>query len=661
MTDLLPQFLIEARELVQLATDDLLELEMKPTDATRLDSIFRAVHTLKGSVGLFDLAPMAIALHAGEDLLGAMRDGRVAANRATISILLDLIGQTQRWIHALEVSDALPSDATQTGERLGSALRALVPSVSTEVAGSPATDALWTHSWVADCLGNNPGLSDAPVVAIRYVPDAECFLAGDDPLVLVRSVPELVALRIVPREPWASASEFNPFSCNLIIEAISRASRAVVQPIFRFVPDQVSLQEIRPGTDRPPHAGEFFEPPGMDRGPKSGSASTTLRVDAARIDRLVDLVGELVVAKNTLSFVASQAARGDAGPQALSGIVASHSAIERLVADMHTAVMGMRLLPLRDGFRGLPLAVRDLSIRLGKDVDFAMKGEDVEADKAVVEGLSEPLLHLIRNALDHGIESRDVRVAGGKPARGRIDLRARRSGDKILIELSDDGRGIDPDAIRHVARERGIHRGDLLDAMSRDEAINLIFSPGFSTAGTITDVSGRGVGMDAVRAAVERLGGRVSLTSLVGEGTTVRLVLPVTVLLTKIMVIRVSGDCFGVPMEAVVETARLAHDRIVPIRGGEAFVFRGRTLPLLHLSALLGRDRAPSSGRDLRVLLVSAGAELVGIAVDGFGEQTDVVLKPMTGILAGMRGYAGTTLQGDGSVLIVLDLAELIA
>jgi two-component system chemotaxis sensor kinase CheA len=469
-----------------------------------------------------------------------------------------------------------------------------------------------------------------------------------------------VALRILPREPWPAISELNPFSCNLRIEAIARANPDEISPIFRFVPDQVAILELE--EDRA-HRGSDAQ---IDRTPGAGATKRlagagplTLRVDARRVDRLVDLVDSLVIAKNGLSFAAAQAGQSAGETPLLKGIAASQAQIERVVADLHAAVMGIRLLPLRDAFRGLPLAVRDLSLRLGKEVEFTTQGEEVEADKAVVEGLSEPLLHLVRNALDHVLEKPEVRAAAGKPPQGRIEVRAKRSGDKVLIDVIDDGRGLDPEAIRKAARERGLGRDRPLDALTDEQVIDLVFAPGFSTATAVTDVSGRGVGMDAVRTAIERLGGRVSIASTPGKGASVHLVLPVSVLLTRIMVVRVGDEAFGVPMDSVVETTRLPRDRVVSIRDRKAFVFRGRTLSLLDLSVLLGQDPDAGEG-DLRVMLVSTGSELVGVAVAGFGERMDVMLRPMTGILAGMPGFAGTTLRGDGSVLMVLDLAELI-
>jgi two-component system chemotaxis sensor kinase CheA len=306
-------------------------------------------------------------------------------------------------------------------------------------------------------------------------------------------------------------------------------------------------------------------------------------------------------------------------------------------------------MPMRDIFRRFPRAVREIAGQLGKAVDFSMEGEDVEADKSVVEGLFEPLLHVLRNAIGHGAEPEDARQEAGKPAGTRVVLRARRDGDRVLVEVEDDGRGIDPGAIRRVARERGLASGDGIDGMSDEEVIGLIFAPGFSTASEVTELSGRGVGMDAVRSSIERLGGQIGVRSRLGRGTTIRLSLPLTIVMTKVMAVRVGGELYGLPLDGIVETAFVPSARILPVQEAEAFVLRDRTLPLVRLASLLEIPRAPDKGD-----------ELVGIAVDGFAERMDVLMRPMDGILAGMPGVMGTTLLGDGSVLMILDVPELI-
>ncbi len=661
MDDLLQHFIVEARELVQQATDDLLALERHPADAARLDSAFRAVHTLKGSVGLFDFAPMGLALHAGEDLLSALKEGRATADGAIIDALLECMTRTERWVDAVEATGHLPADAPEEGRHLAQELRSRLGRAS--AAGDTAEPAA-VPGWAEMLLADHPKVAaraeagDAPLVAFQYVPRPDCFFAGDDPMALLRSVPDLVAVRISNRDPWPPASEFDPFLCNLKVEALSVAPLDDVRAVFRFVPDQVSFHMMSSRAASGEPDGDIGV---VDHGPElSEGGSRSLRVDAKRIDVLAGLVGELVIAKNALAHLAAQASDGMDGRQLAQGILSSQAAIDRLVSDMHRAVMDVRMLPLRDIFRRFPRVVRGIAGRLGKGIDFVMEGEGVEADKSVVEGLSEPLLHVIRNAADHGVEPETARLEAGKQPRGKIALRARREGDQVIIEVEDDGRGIDAARIRQAARERNLLPGHRIDGLTDAEVLDLIFAPGFSTASEVTDLSGRGVGMDVVRASIEKMGGRVSLRSICGRGTAVRFAIPVTVVMTKVMTVLVEGERYGIPLDGIIETAFVPSDRIVPVRDAEAFVMRDRTLPLVRLADLLGLQRTRRPGAGEKVLVMPAANDLVGIAVDRFGERMDVLMRPMTGILAGMPGVMGTTLLGDGSVLMILDVPELI-
>jgi two-component system chemotaxis sensor kinase CheA len=287
-----------------------------------------------------------------------------------------------------------------------------------------------------------------------------------------------------------------------------------------------------------------------------------------------------------------------------------------------------------------------------------IEGATTEADKSIVEAIAEPLMHLLRNGLDHGVESEAERAAAGKPAVATIGLRAAREGDRVVIEVEDDGRGIDVARVREVARARGVRSEAALQAMSDDDVVDLIFAPGFSTAFRVTDLSGRGVGMDVVRATVERLGGRVSVSSRPQRGTVVRLALPFTVMMTKVLTVEAAGQVFGIPLDAVVETVKVARDAIVPVGAARAFALRNRTVPVIDLGEALGKQAA-SSGAEVSVLIVSVAGQLGGLEVDRLGERIDVMLKAPEGLLAGVPGIDGTTLLGDGRVLIVLDLQEI--
>ncbi|MEZ0168556.1 chemotaxis protein CheA [Microvirga sp. TS319] len=662
MDDLLQHFIVEARELTQQATDDLLALEREPHTAAHLESAFRAVHTLKGSVGLFDFAPMGLALHAAEDLLGAVRAGRGSPGGNAIDNLLECLALSESWVDAIAKTGQLPPDAEERGGRLAQALRStLDEEPSLAIPTKSEADIAWIEA-LLDRSADPSALQaqNVPLVAIRYLPRADCFFAGDDPMALLRAVPDLVAVRVTNRDPWPPAAQIDPFSCNLKVEALSRAGLDAVKAIFRFVPDQVTLKQIAGTAGRNIAEESDAAPPGAVTGASEGGGARTLRVDTARIDRLADLVGEMVVAKNALAHLTSRSGDGLDQRELVQGLLASQAAIDRLVAEMHRAVMDVRMMPMRDIFRRFPRAVRDIAGQLGRSIDFSMEGEDVEADKAVVEGLFEPLLHVLRNAVGHGAESEQRRRELGKPSSTRVVLRARREGGRAVVEVEDDGRGIDPAAIRRAARERGITSADEIDRMSDAQATELIFAPGFSTAAEVTDLSGRGVGMDAVRSAVERLGGQAGVQSRLGRGTTIRLSLPLTIVMTRVMAVRVGSDLYGIPIDSVIETAFVPTASVLPIGGAEAFVRRDRTLPLVRLADLLDLPRTAESSMGTKVLVMAVGNELVGIAVDGFAERMDVLMRPMTGILAGMPGIMGTTLLGDGSVLMILDIPELI-
>jgi two-component system chemotaxis sensor kinase CheA len=649
MDELFEQFLIEGRELISLASDDLLALERDPAAPGRLESAFRAVHTLKGSVAIFDLAPMGAALHAAEDLLGAVRAATAAMDVTVALALLACLDQCDRWMDSIEEQGSLPIEASKEAIRIANSLAGLSGAVAPSDAGVGEASSAWAEALAeseAEVLAA-ARTRGASLVAIRYVPRDDCFFAGDDPLAIAASIPELMTLRIVPRQPWPALDAFDPYRCNLLIEAVSQAAIGDIRALFRFLPDQVEMVAL-PGSE-----GSRGEERTGDSGQR------TLRVEAAQIDRLLDLVAELVVAKNGMTHLAAEAERGISPTALASAIRAGSAATERLIVDMHRAVMDVRMVALDRIFRRLGRLVREIEDRLDRELDFVVEGEATRVDKAIADALFEPLLHVIRNAIDHGIEPPAGRSECGKPARGRLALSARSLGDQILIEVADDGRGIDAARMREVAVARGLIEPEAAAALDEEAAMRLVFAPGFSTAETVTEVSGRGVGMDAVRAAVERLGGRVGLISRPGAGTKVSLHLPATAALTSVLVIETAGERFAVPFDAIAETARIRRDAVRPVGLGRAFVLRDRTLPLLDLAALLGLPPAAPPG-DVKILVIDGGRGRVGIEVDSFSERLDVILRPMTGLLANIPGISGTSLFGDGSVLLILDLPEVI-
>lgn len=395
---------------------------------------------------------------------------------------------------------------------------------------------------------------------------------------------------------------------------------------------------------------------GEGRGSQGGSR--VLKVDQARIDTLMDLVGELVVAKNSMPFLARRA-ESEYGVRGLAReIMSQHAVINRLAADLQAAVMQVRMVPVSRIFQRFHRLVRDIARRIGKEVLLEIEGEQTEADKHVIEELADPLLHIIRNAIDHGIEAPAARQQAGKPAEGRLKLSAAQIDDRIVIAVTDDGRGINAEAVKRKALERDVITADQAETMSDQAAYQLIFAPGLSTAEAISDLSGRGVGMDVVHNIVTRLGGAVQVHSQPGQGTRIELSLPMSMAVVQILSVQVDRETFGIPFDAIVETVRMPRGEIKLIKDREVIVLRDRLIPVTRLRNLL--DLEPHEGEEEAILIVEVDGQEIGLIVDRFHEAVDIILKPLEGIISRFRLYSGTALLGNGNVLLVLNLREVI-
>jgi two-component system chemotaxis sensor kinase CheA len=387
-----------------------------------------------------------------------------------------------------------------------------------------------------------------------------------------------------------------------------------------------------------------------------------LKVEQVKVDRLMSLIGEMVVAKNSLPYLASRAENLHGVRDLAREIKAEYAVINRIAEEMQAAIMQVRMMAVSFVFQRFPRLVRDISRKLDKQVRLVVEGEETEADKNIIESLADPLIHILRNSLDHGIESAALRVQLGKPAEGVIRIQARQEADRVVIEIADDGRGIDPEVIKRKAYGKGLIDETALERMSDREALNLVFAAGFSTVDTVSDLSGRGVGMDVVRTAIERIHGTVELTSVVGIGTRLCLSLPLSMAVSNVMIVVSDGQSFGIAMEMVAETVRVPRAEIRTIKHQQAVVLRGRIVPLLALNDLLSLHHPQLANADdeMAIMVVRIHGEPLGIIVDQFRETVDIILKPLAGLLGGLPGYSGSALLGDGSVLMVLDLKELV-
>ncbi|MDH4394463.1 MAG: chemotaxis protein CheA [Limnobacter sp.] len=401
--------------------------------------------------------------------------------------------------------------------------------------------------------------------------------------------------------------------------------------------------------------------PGITNDSES-KTSSTLKVSKEKVDRLMELIGEMVVAKNALPYLADRAEQQFKCRELSRELKGHYSVINRIAEEMQDAIMQVRMLPVGHVFQRFPRLVRDLSKKLGKKVRLEITGEDTEADKNMIEALSEPLIHLLRNSLDHGIEPPEDRLAANKDVEGVISIHAWQEGDRVHIRIQDDGAGIDAEVVRRKALEKQLLSEEKLSLMSSQELQQLIFLPGFSTAAAISDVSGRGVGMDVVRSAISKSNGQLDLTSTKGQGTSIVLSLPLTMAVTNVMMISAAGQHFGIPMDVVVETVRVHQSAIHQIQTQRATVLRGKIIPLVSLGGLLqlGGAEITNDDQEYAVLVVRLGQESVGILVDDFDSTVEILLRPLEGVLADMHQYCGSALLGDGTVLLILNLLEVM-
>ena len=796
-TELLDQFILEARECLEQVGERLLQVEKAPSDAELLNDLFRLVHTLKGNCGLFEFKPLERVVHAGEDLLDRIRNGKLAYSNDIADALLEAMDFTAQMVDEIEQHGAIDAKADGRSQSLASSLRTHLtaktegasttapapashegrPELPAEPSAAPPP--AWSERVPAQLLTQHP-----QGVLWCYEPEAECFFKGEDPWLLAKQAPGLKHIDVATQAPWPELAEADCYRSNLSLVGLSDAPLAYVDDHFRCVADQVQCVSVaavlqartptpsqqasavpasqpaadetarraaqtmrarglqiwdeqisllarpgiapgtvkgvhaalsrlvtllspedverpddnmgaaalaqwaqahRPGSasqvaasmpvdgdsnaDEPPsfdQSGGTTSPPPQDNsrraGGEDGSHQKVLKVGQEKIDRLMDLIGEMVVAKNALPYLAHRAETHFQQRELAREIKAQYAVINRIAEDMQHAIMQVRMMPVGTVFQRFGRLVRDTSRKLGKDVNLVIEGEETEADKNVIESLADPLIHIIRNSLDHGIELPEVRQKAGKPAQGTIRVAARQESDRVIIEIDDDGAGVDPNRVRRKAIERGLIPEDKAQTLSDTDAVQLVFLPGFSTADAISDLSGRGVGMDVVRTAVERINGHVQLSSEFGRGTRLRLSLPLSMAVTNVMIIEAAGRRFGVPMDLIVETVRMHADDIHHFKQARTAVLRGRIVPLRSLHELLSLEEPPRLNEEGEhaVLVVRFGSENVGLLVDQFHGATDIILKPLEGVLAGLTGFAGTALMGDGSVLMILNPKELV-
>jgi len=559
--EIIREFLIESHENLARLDQEMVELEKRPQDAALLGSIFRTIHTIKGTCGFLGFGTLEAVTHLAENILNQLRSGERALTPELVSLILEAVDAVKQILERIEHTGGEGAETYQDLRgRLEAAWRGASPAPAPPAPAPPAA---------------GPPASEAP-----------------------------------PARPEEIASQAGA-------EEAAEAAAAEVEA--------------------------------AQRGPSV--ADSTIRVDVGLLDKLMNLVGELVLARNQILQYGAR--------QEDAAFNATSQRLNLITTQLQEGVMKTRMQPIRTVWNKLPRMVRDLAAGCGKQIELEMEGADTELDRSIIEAIKDPLTHIVRNCCDHGIESPEERLRAGKPPQGRLSLRAYHEGGQVNIEISDDGRGVDPERVKTKAIQKGLVRPEQAERMSERELVNLLFLPGFSTAERVTNISGRGVGLDVVKTNIEKIGGVVDLSSRVGEGTTVRIKIPLTLAIIPGLVVTSGGERFVIPQVSLLELIRLegeaAGKQIEWIHGTPVYRRRGSLLPIAYLNRVLGLDSGQAT-EAVNIVVLQAEDRQFGLVVDSISDTQEIVVKPLGKQLKGLNCYAGATIMGDGRVALILDV-----
>ncbi|HLI18284.1 MAG TPA: chemotaxis protein CheA [Rhodanobacteraceae bacterium] len=649
--ELLDAFLVEAGELLDALADQLIELETTPRDSERLNSVFRAFHTVKGGAGFLAVRPMVQLCHRAEELLNAARNQRCLLQPAHVDCLLQALDVLQEMMASLR-DGAEPADAPAA---LMQQLQPYPRTASTDPA-TPSSAAPMPASGNAAPAPSDP--VEAAFVALLSDADANHKPrgGGDDGISddeFEHLLDELHGNGLAPGAPKAAPTDaIDDSEFESLLDSIY--GKGGVPGKNASSDTDLATTPVRSGTapaTAPAGAGiaSSSAATGARTAPNKPHADTTVRVDTHRIDALIGAAGELVLVRNRLASLTAHGASND--------MERAVNNLDRVAAELQAAALRMRMQPIGRLFQRYPRIVRDLARQLGKEVTLELHGEDTDLDRALVESLADPLVHLLRNAVDHGIETPDVREQARKPRVGTIALGACQEGERILITISDDGRGMDVEVLRRKAVEKGIVSAEQAKLLEPAECHALIFQPGFSTRSEISDISGRGVGMDVVKTHVAALGGTIDIESTLGSGTTMRIRIPLTLAIMRVLMLRVGERLLALPLANVAEVFEIGKADMRSLDGRVVANHRGRPLPLSDLAAWAGVE--PDAGSRMHVVVVRVGHRQLGLLAAAVYGREEVMVKPLGSHLKHLSGIAGATITGDGRVALVLDLVAL--
>lgn len=721
--EILQDFLVEAGEILEQLSEQLVELESRPDDADLLNAIFRGFHTVKGGAGFLQLNELVECCHIAENVFDILRKGERRVDAELMDVVLEALDTVNSMFGQVrERSDITPAtpellaalsrlaepagaeqavapapepepvpeaeasaDITDTEfEQLLDSLNAVKAEAEAQVqapeaASDEITDAEFESlldqlhgkgQFAPDSISAAAPSVEAPQGATDEITDAE-FEALLDQLhgkgtFAVDALPGATApvAATAPAPEAASGEHISEHEFEALLDELhgkgkftpdSVAPAAVAAPAAAVAvakPAPAPAPAVKPA----PAAAKAAAParPAAAAADKHAvsETETTVRVDTARLDEIMNMVGELVLVRNRLVRLGL-----NSGDEAMSKAVSN---LDVVTADLQTAVMKTRMQPIKKVFGRFPRLVRDLARQLKKEINLELVGEETDLDKNLVEALADPLVHLVRNAVDHGIETPEEREAAGKPRGGKVVLSAEQEGDHILLSISDDGKGMDANVLRAIAVKRGVMDKDAADRLSETECYNLIFAPGFSTKTEISDVSGRGVGMDVVKTKISQLNGSINIYSTKGLGSKIVIKVPLTLAIMPTLMVMLGNQAFAFPLVNVNEIFHLDLSRTNVVDGQEVVIVRDKALPLFYLKRWLVSSAAHEEQREGHVVILSVGTQRIGFVVDQLVGQEEVVIKPLGKMLQGTPGMSGATITGDGRIALILDVPSML-
>ncbi|WP_339465211.1 chemotaxis protein CheA [Pseudomonas sp. EA_65y_Pfl2_P74] len=742
--EILQDFLVEAGEILEQLSEQLVELESRPDDADLLNAIFRGFHTVKGGAGFLQLNELVECCHIAENVFDILRKGERRVDAELMDVVLEALDAVNSMFS--EVRERAPITAA-TPQLLAALARLAEPQTADEAPASPVAEMIEDlvvegdsgdvtdneFEQLLDSLNAVKAEAQAPAAAAPApaadaaasdeITDAEFESLLDQLHGKGQFAADAVAPAAAPAAPAAPAAgdssditddEFEAlldqlhgkgnFAVDALESAIASAPAAPAAPAAAAAgSDLISDHEFESLLDELHGKGKFSEvgtaatgsastvatpaakapaaaapkpaakpepkaetpkpaaaaAPAPARAPAApppekpaSEAETTVRVDTARLDEIMNMVGELVLVRNRLVRLGL-----NSGDEAMSKAVSN---LDVVTADLQTAVMKTRMQPIKKVFGRFPRLVRDLARQLKKEINLELVGEETDLDKNLVEALADPLVHLVRNAVDHGIESPEEREDSGKARGGKVVLAAEQEGDHILLSISDDGKGMDPNVLRAIAVKRGVMDKDAADRLSDSECYNLIFAPGFSTKTEISDVSGRGVGMDVVKTKISQLNGSINIYSTKGQGSKIVIKVPLTLAIMPTLMVMLGNQAFAFPLVNVNEIFHLDLSTTNVVDGQEVVIVRDKALPLFYLKRWLVSSAAHEEQREGHVVILSVGTQRIGFVVDQLVGQEEVVIKPLGKMLQGTPGMSGATITGDGRIALILDVPSML-